>query len=355
MSRKQSVLFVSHTASLENPYTDPSLRYRCCNMAHALMLRGHRALVVPQLVLERSPRDFGGFDRYVFHRPRLTETLGDFVAARAPAALSADFDDRTFDVVNARLTPMVRLWNQPVAHVRNEAALSAHAVSFMQTVTVSTTPLGELAQQSFSHARVAVVPNRLDRTFLGLAAALRTENPWASRPYRFGYFSGTPTHDHDFEVATPALRAALERDSDARLLVVGPLELPEALLDLTDQIDRMALMPFHALPYVMAQCQTVVAPLERSEFTESKSAIKFMEVAMLGCRVAATPIADVARFDSPLLTKCTTAEDWLAALGADPGDALAETEGAVAALQPMIAIDEGVEGWLQIFEEGSLA
>lgn len=353
MGVKQSILFVSHTVSLSNPYSDPSLRYRCCNLAQALALRGHRTFVVPQLVLEGSPSSFRRFDRYVFHRPLLTEAMAAFLAGLPPSISIADFDDRTFDVTNAKLTPMVRLWGNPVPAIRQFAAQTATAVGFMGRVTTSTAPLGEAARQAFGHARVDIVPNRLDRTFLGLAAALRQAHAWESRPYRFGYFSGTPSHDRDFEVAAPALRAALDADRGARLLIVGPVATPEALEECGAQIERRELMPFHALPYVMAQCQTVIAPLERDVFTESKSAIKFMEAAMLGCQVIATPIADVARFESPLLTKCSTQSEWFDALGADPAEALSQVEGAVAALEPQVSIDGGIDGWLALLEEGA--
>ncbi|WP_219626649.1 hypothetical protein, partial [Vibrio parahaemolyticus] len=63
----KKVLFVSHTARLNRPYFDPSVRYRCFNLADELNERGYYCKVTTSF--EFIKNDISNFDIYVFHRP----------------------------------------------------------------------------------------------------------------------------------------------------------------------------------------------------------------------------------------------------------------------------------------------
>ncbi|KIC55741.1 hypothetical protein RM53_15125 [Brevundimonas nasdae] len=114
----------------------------------------------------------------------------------------------------------------------------------------------------------------------------------------------------------PALADALQSNKHARLMLAGPVKVPNALQEFANQIAIRPLVSFHALPKLMSEVQTVLAPLEDTVFTRSKSGLKFFEAAVVGARVAASPIPDIDRFQSVLLAKCRSLDDWRDAMEA---------------------------------------
>lgn len=313
---KKSVLFVSNTSRTSRPYLDPSTRYRCFNPASALARCGHRTAVISQVEFETSIDDYTAYDYFVFHRPLMNGKIGEFFDTnRNSASMIADFDDFIFDVRHASLTPAYRFRGQTITQVARFIANIASASRHFQNFSLSTRPLASEIGRVFGPRHTVVVSNSLDPAFQGTAKLIRHQMAGKKRPYRFGYFAGTATHDADLASIGPALAEAMHNDPGAKLLVLGPAEIPSTLLSFTRFIEhRKDVVPFHQLPFVMAQVETVVAPLERNEFTECKSGLKFFEAAAVGCSVVATPIPDIDRFDSPLLRKCETEKDWSRAL-----------------------------------------
>jgi hypothetical protein len=338
-----SILFVSGTTAAQ-PFADPSVRYRCFNMSQELARRGFRSHVVTQQVFERNLSDLKGFDRYIMHRPRLTQQLADFLLGLAPDQAVADFDELIFDVCYAELTPSVRVRQRSAAEVRQYVASMAESMRLVSRATVSTGPLARYARH-FEHLSLSVVHNHVDPGFLGIARLLRDSRPPRTRPFALGYFAGTATHDLDLQLIAPVLVRVLCADPTTRLLVVGPVVLPEELTAHAAQIRQTGVLSFHALPLAMAQCRKVLAPLEATVFNECKSGLKFFEAALVGCEVLATPIADVDRFQSPLLTRCTTADEWSAALASDRGLQPADIERCARELEATVRIDAALPGW----------
>lgn len=339
-----SILFVTDTTAAQ-PYADPSARYRCFNMSQELARRGFRSHVVTQDSFERNFLELQGFDRYIMHRPRLTASLADFLLGLPSDQAVADFDDLIFDVRYAETTPTVRVRKRSAAEVRHYVASMAESMRLVSRATVSTAPLARHARH-FEHLTLSVVHNHVDPGFVGLTRLLRESRPQHSRPFALGYFSGTATHDLDLQMIAPALLHALRSDPEVRLLVVGPVALPEELAACGAQIQQVGVLSFHALPLAMAQCKKIIAPLEPTVFNECKSGLKFFEAALVGCEVIATPIPDIDRFHSPLLMRCTTVEDWSAALLSDRGLRALDIERCAREVEAMVQIEGAVPAWL---------
>ncbi|MGV1835954.1 glycosyltransferase [Rhizobium rhizogenes] len=269
-----------------------------------------------QLQFERNLSEFENFDLYAFHRPMMTEALGEFLYTRHHSSrLVADFDDFVFDVRYAEIMPAHRFRGVSLTDTARFLARNASASRYFSSFSLSTSPLAEEVSRLFSPKNVVVSSNSLDPAYQGITNLLRTRMSNEKRAYRFGYFAGTATHDADLAFVAPAVAAALKADRQARLLILGPINVPEELTKFEHRVEhRKNIVPFHQLPAVMAQVQTVIAPLEMNAFTRCKSGLKFFEAAAVGCSVVATPIPDIDRFDSPLLRKAHTPDEWAEAL-----------------------------------------
>jgi glycosyltransferase involved in cell wall biosynthesis len=104
-----------------------------------------------------------------------------------------------------------------------------------------------------------------------------------------GYFSGTPTHKRDFDVAVPALAALLARRDDLRLLVVGYLTLPPALERFRERILQYSLHDFVNLQRIVSLVEINIVPLVDNVFTACKSELKYFEAAAVGTVTVASP------------------------------------------------------------------
>lgn len=347
----KKILFVSWTSRNERPYFDPSVRYRCYNFANELTRRGHSASVISQQNFQAIYKDLPKFDAYIFHRPYLTQELSDFLLETDENRITiADFDDLIFDVRYADLTPMVRVRGGESRSVRSYLSKTHDAASLFTNFSLSTSPLKTHAEDMFSGSKAIVVSNSIDPGFIGLSRAARQDNPLEKRPYALGYFSGTATHDKDFSMITPYIYDFLKK-SGGRILLVGPLKVSEKLAELGDQVVTKPLVSFHELARTMAECAIVLAPLEDTVFTRSKSGLKFFEAALAGCDVIATPIPDIDRFDSPLLHKCNTPEEWEAALNCKKLEDPVQREAEISRIETLVSPGPQVDKLLQTFLE----
>jgi glycosyltransferase involved in cell wall biosynthesis len=105
-----------------------------------------------------------------------------------------------------------------------------------------------------------------------------------------GYASGTPTHDRDFELLSPALQRFLETHKEAELRLVGPLNLSESWARYAGQVQRYPFVSWRRLPALLAEFDINLAPLTLDNpFSLSKSEIKYLEAALVCVPTIASP------------------------------------------------------------------
>ncbi len=104
-----------------------------------------------------------------------------------------------------------------------------------------------------------------------------------------GYFSGTPSHNRDFEVAVNALRAMLKEDPRVVIRTVGFLEPKTFLHEHQDRIEVYPLQDFLNLQAIIGEVEINIAPLLDNNFTNCKSELKYFEAAIAGTVTVSSP------------------------------------------------------------------
>lgn len=312
--KRKTICFISETGRADRPLLDPSVRYRAYHPAEALGRIGHFCTIYSAAQFYKNPTF--DYDVYVFHRPNMARSgFSEVITTlrRLGRILIADYDDLIFGgeeialissaVKNGTLTPETAI----EAFSSNLEGLQA-----FDRVTVSTTPLAEKVREFNPGADVRVVPNIIPESVLSFHTGLGTTFRQRS-PFLVGYFAGTKSHDRDFPVVEAALHRALSENNRMHLLVVGPVVMPRGLVSLPN-VTVAPVVNYLRLPGLMAMCATVIAPLENSAFNACKSRVKFLEAALSGCRLIASPIPDMQTIGTDHLTLAATANDWHEAL-----------------------------------------
>jgi glycosyltransferase involved in cell wall biosynthesis len=271
------VLFVSC-----DPLEGAVTRYRCTHLAEALKSAGHTADVAtiydPVIRLEH--------DIVVLHRicaNQEGQALADAVR-KSGAALIYGADDLVWEA----LSPASSL-GHPSSLIapssREDGLVSLHLAMLRQAdgVLVSTNALAEFAREAGA-GDVSVVRNVADARqipLLALPPDLQTKFLNLGGNIRLFYPSGTPTHDADLAVIGETLGSLLETYSELRLVLMGPLTLPEVLKSKLPQIITVPLMDWDNFTSVMRWTNIVLAPLAQTRFNQGKSELKWQEAAIM--------------------------------------------------------------------------
>lgn len=114
----------------------------------------------------------------------------------------------------------------------------------------------------------------------------------SERPFTIGYFSGSPTHINDFNIAKPEIQQLLDEYDDIQLLVVGYMDFTE---DMNEYVNngRVVYTPhveFPELQRLIAQVDVNIVPLVNNDFTNCKSELKFFEASIVDTITLASPI-----------------------------------------------------------------
>lgn len=120
----------------------------------------------------------------------------------------------------------------------------------------------------------------------------RHHNQGETSRFAIGYFSGSPSHNHDLALIAPELALFLDKHKNAVLYVVGFMEMAPALQPAAanGQIITMPLTDFLQLQVFMAKVQVNIVPLLENAFTNCKSELKFFEAAVVDTLTVASPI-----------------------------------------------------------------
>lgn len=320
--RTLSFCFISQTGQVARPILDPSTRYRCYHLAEELQRKGHIVAVYSQEFFKAPNFDY---DVYIFHRPHRSS----FASARFDDVISllkqkgkilvADYDDLIFGGKEiAESSSIVKNKHRTKDEAIKIFANNLDGLRAFDKVTCSTRTLATNVSFFNPKAKVQVLPNFIPHSVLDIHTQRQTYK--AERPRgSIGYFAGTKSHDKDILVILEPLHRVLIENPDFTFLVVGPVAIPKALAGLPNVIANPVLNYFR-LPSLMQSCETVIAPLEDGEFNDSKSRVKFLESAIAGCRLIATPITDMkdVQNESGILFLADNKDEWYDLLSSPP-------------------------------------
>lgn len=337
------------TDSHENYYMDvlfingcylphPS-RYRVAHQREQLMagnLTSHEVFYT-DLTL-KAVRNYRVF---IFYRCPFTETVGEFIrlAKQLNKTVLFDIDDLVINKKYTRTIPYVAAMEKEERKAYDEGVDLIRKTLWMCDAAITTTErmaeeLKNYVPEVYINRNVA--SDRMlqlsewasyDRDVLPYKRAEEIEGKENLRIYRkackgrkkrdrgglrLGYFSGSITHNADFQMILPVIEKLMEREKTLELWIVGELELPEELKRYQERIINQPFVDWEELPRLIASVDVNLAPLENSIFNEAKSENKWVEAALVKVPTVASKIGAFEKMIQSGKTGilCETNEDW---------------------------------------------
>jgi glycosyltransferase involved in cell wall biosynthesis len=260
-----------------------SARYRTSHVSEMLQVRGFRTSVTvqdnPFLVTYADK-----FSIFVFHRVLYTPSVAKLIARIKAENKEIIFetDDLVYDPAFLKHMDYFTQMNALERKLyENGVGGEILADPYVKVCTVSTTFLADKLREKGK--QVFVVRNRVSQEDVRLSAEILAVVKKDEDITRVAYFSGTPSHNKDFVTITEALMALLEKYSQMRLVLVGPLDDGDQLQKFSERIERIRFLPRAKYFEAIANVDINLAPLEiGNPFCEAKSELKWIEAGLVG-------------------------------------------------------------------------
>ncbi|MEY8413825.1 glycosyltransferase [Lachnospiraceae bacterium 62-26] len=255
-------------------------RYRVDHQIEQMEAFGMTAFSVPYDKLELEQVKF--YRGFVFYRCPITDTIEEFIklAKYYNKQIFFDVDDL---VIDTKYTDQVKyvsemsendkkLYDDGVLRMKKTLELCDYAVT-------TTERLGkELAKYL---PEVYINRNVASEKMLALSNKACSERERSDEKIILGYFSGSITHNDDFELLIPVIDELMAKYSNVYLKIIGILDFPKELEKHKNRIIAEPFMDWKELPRVIASVDINLAPLEESIFNEAKSENKWLEAALV--------------------------------------------------------------------------
>ena len=232
----------------------------------------------------------------IFFRCPYTDLIGNFVelAREMNKTILYDVDDLVIDTVYTDMIPYLDTMEEKQrkdydANVRSMGKLLRLCDGAITTTSCLAQELEQYVPEVFINRNVAseeMVQLSLQALEQQKVFRVGTEPDTV----RIGYFSGSITHNDDFQMILSVLVSLLKDYPKLQLHVVGELDVPEELSSYTDQIITHPFSDWRELPAVIARVDINLAPLTSNTFNRAKSENKWVEAALVKVPTVASDI-----------------------------------------------------------------
>lgn len=218
---------------------------------------------------------------FVFFRCPVTDTVKDFIqlAKQYNKTCFFDIDDLVIDqkytdqikYVKNMPTADKRLYDDGVNRMRETLTMCDYAITTTDRLQAE---LKSYTQEVFVNRNVA--SEEMVRYSIESLAKLKKDG----NKFVIGYFSGSITHNEDFELVLPSLVRLLKEHKNLYLKIAGILDVPTELQQYQERIINVDFMGWRSMPSEIASCDINIAPLTSTIFNEAKSENKWTEASL---------------------------------------------------------------------------
>lgn len=308
----QDILFINGT-ELNHPY-----RYR---VEHQIeQLRSHNIICDSIFYESLSLKELNYYSGFIFFRCPITEIIREFIteAKKLNKTIYFDIDDL---VIDTKYTDQIKyvqsmqkkdreLYDSGVRRIQETLKLCEYAI------TTTTTLKQEL--ENYPNFKEIFINRNVASDEMFFLSEIAYKKRKKKRKYiRLGYFSGSITHNPDFELIKSAIKRLLEDYNNIKLVLCGLIDLPEDLKEYEKRIEIRPFVDWRKLPEEIARVDINLAPIEDTIFNRAKSENKWTEAGLVRVPTVASKVgafAEVIKHNEDGILVENTEYQWYQAI-----------------------------------------
>lgn len=255
-----------------------SSRYRVDHLREQLM---HQGIASDCVMLQTAAKmNMQVYSSIVIYRSSLYRQTEEIVksAHKYHKKVFYDMDDYIFNY--AEIRNLGFLSGKDYADFEAYTAGIRKSMDLCDAYIVSTENLRKAVEKDFPGKEVVVNRNVASLEMLTISKGIEKEVDNSGKII-LGYFSGSKTHDADFQRIKNVILDIMARDARVHLLIGGQIELPTEFNNVYERIERFAFVDWRKLPALIAKANINLMPLEDTFFHACKSENKWMEAALV--------------------------------------------------------------------------
>ena len=264
-------------------------RYRVLNKAEQLRKHGFAVKVVNlsdfQLSLAQNANHI-----IIYRSPISPELLRlCHLAKEYGKPVFFDIDDLVFDTVYTDQLSYTQGLNS-VEKGNYDAGVRNYGY-MLENCDGAITSTNQLQEELYKYqSKVLLNRNLASDDLIAISSRYIKDYSQTSDIVKIGYFSGSISHNENFELIKPAIKQLLTKYSNVQLHIVGILDIPEDMKPFENQIVTHDYVDWDKLPALISEVDINLAPLVDSIFNHAKSEIKWIEAALVKVPTVASKI-----------------------------------------------------------------
>jgi O-antigen biosynthesis protein len=261
-----------------------SAKYRSERQAEELNLRGFKCGITVQ-DNPFLPRYADRFKIFIFQKTIYSKAVAKLIKNIKVQKKEIIFetDDLVFDPEYIRRMDFFEKMNA-LEKKQYETGVGSEILNdeYVKTCVTTTAYLAEKLKSRGK--QVFVSKNKLSNFDEGVAENICSEKTkFGGEKVSIGYFSGTASHNKDFETVKDVLVFVLEKFPQTELNLFGPIEIYHIYDKFGDRVKKHPFASWEKHLENIASVDINIAPLEiGNPFCESKSELKFIEAGIVG-------------------------------------------------------------------------
>jgi O-antigen biosynthesis protein len=261
-----------------------SAKYRSQRQAEELALHGFKCSITVQ-DNPLLPRYAGRFQIFIFQKTIYSKTVARLIEKikEQKKEIIFETDDLVFEPKYFKNIDFFKKQNA-LEKKQYKTGVGSEILNddYVKTCVTATSYLADILKGYGK--QVFISKNKLSNYDVEVADRILVDktNQGGER-VKIAYFSGTASHDQDFETVKEAMFFILEKYSQVELHLFGPLKIGQKYDQFGDRVKRHSFVSWEKHLENIAGVDINVAPLEiGNPFCEGKSELKFIEAGIVG-------------------------------------------------------------------------
>ena len=285
-------------------------RYRVDHQMEQLEFCGITCDKIYYEQLTREKLDY--YRSFVFYRCPILPEIREFIkeAKARNKTLFYDIDDLVYDKQYTDTIPYIQTLNKDERATYDDGVIRMGETLDLCDYGITTTPA--LASEMKKRMKDVYINKNVASEQMTFYSQRALDEKRDDSKIIMGYFSGSITHNADFELIKPTIVKLLSEFDNLYLKIVGILDVPEELEPYKDRILVAPFCDWRDLPSLIRSVHINLAPLEEGLFNRAKSENKWTEASLVKTPTVASPTGALgaAIDDGKTGFLCETANDW---------------------------------------------